>query len=651
MRLKLTKWDSAGGNYSINDGTNYEAVIQPGNSMPAATANFIDLGQTNPVLAGKTLDGGFFTFHIILRGNVETQRDTINKWFRPNDFTFRKLLAEDLDNSNHEWYLEGYPVTPPLIAEGVAKYSITLALKQPFWIEDDENTNTWDVAGAPSTKQITIIGNSNTYPKFQITPNNVKGSSGINHKTFLAIHTGGSWGGTNIPMDVTGSFDTATLVGAGKMLASGYDVGIRINGVYVDRWFGGGGMNSATTRIWANVNLTKVSGMTLKTTLDGSTTPTTIDIFYNGKIVVLPNYGTIQIGSELISYSTYSAVLASNGASWTITATLTQRAAKGSTIAAHAINDTVYWIENDIWLTYGDSTASAPVIDDSRKPVFNLTTSTNSSWVYNDFGPMLGLGGGEPKIIGMIRPNNLYTGTRDAGNTSPADVLGLKTVGLTSTPYPYSAWNESYTSLAWVFSHPGRISNFAATGEKYRGGASSWSYQCVIASSPQGAIGQILYTIVTPTLAATWETININVATSSLSSIYFIMGGLAQLMYDTKAELQSVTLTVATPPTVTQMGVEQVNYKIGGYLANDDLGDVIFFNDLLTKTTATLTIDCLNQEIYLDDKKNIRGMISFGGPKRNDWLIMQPGLNNYTFNDTGTTDLTIVTKWRCRNTI
>lgn len=75
------------------------------------------------------------------------------------------------------------------------------------------------------------------------------------------------------------------------------------------------------------------------------------------------------------------------------------------------------------------------------------------------------------------------------------------------------------------------------------------------------------------------------------------------------------------------------------------------FNDLITKTSNTITIDCDEQEIYSADGKRIRGMIKFEGTKRDEWVTLASGANSIVFTDTGTVEVTIVTTWRARNTI
>lgn len=651
MRLKLTTWDSS---HNINDVTNYEAGLTPEVVMPSAMATFIDLGQGDPILAGKTLDGGYLTFYILLRGSLETQRDTINGWFRANDFTFRKLVAQDLDNANKEWYVEGYPVTPPILsAESASKYTVTLALKQPYWIESSQQTDTWSITAGTETQPITSVGNMPALPLFEITAIQAKSSNGIAYKTFYAIHTSG-YGATKIPVDITGGgLDTAALTTA-KMRADGFDVGVNINGVYVDRWFGEGlhAFDTIDTTIWANMSFKPAPTMTLSVALDGITTPATLKVAYTDAAITLPQNSTVQIGTELITYSSYTV----DAATKIITFVPTLRAAKGSSIAAHSIAAAVYWIENEVWLTYGNASATAPVINDANKPILDLAISDNSTWKYLLFGDAAGLRSGAPVLQKTgINPNAYgFTGNEDT-NVSPYTDAGIK---LSSKVGNFSLIDDdSRTRIEWMFNHPGGISNFAAAGKAYQVGTRWPSYAITNRGFLIGNLpSSIYYVIPAPSIAAVWQAItSINVAISNNSkNVYFAstggQGSTLPMPYS-MVQLTEVTLTNYAPPTVTPMGVEQANYKLSGSLLNDTTDESIIFNDLITKTSNKITIDCENQEVYSADGKRLRGMIQFGGAKRDEWMTLVAGANSLVFTDTGTVEVTIVTKWRGRNTI
>jgi len=390
MRMNITTWGAT----AINDGTNYKATIPIGigNGMAAATPNFIDMGQGDPVLGGKTLAGTLFTFQVQLKGATdatrEGQRDALASLFLPNDFTLQKLYATDEDDSDRVWYLEGFPVSPPMLAENALDlYNITLALSSPYWIESSLNTDTWVITASTETQVLTNVGNIAALPKFQITANGIKSIGTDDYKFFCGVHTTGWATGGNypsIPLDITPSgLNTAALVTAGRLLASGDDLKVTVNGTVRKRWFGGGGINTTTTHIWTHISFSASPTMLLNDTMDNSTTPATLTVGYSDASVILPGNSCIQIGNEFITYATATVDTASK----TITFASLVRGAKGSSKAAHSIGASVYWIENDIWVSYNNPSATPPdpTGQANFEPAIDLANSTNSSWIYDKF--------------------------------------------------------------------------------------------------------------------------------------------------------------------------------------------------------------------------------------------------------------------------
>lgn len=643
MRLQLQYWDADGEDYAINDGTNYESVIHPSVVMPSATANFIDLGQSFPILAGKTLTGGFFTFTVNVKGSLETRRDELNSWFRVDDFTFRKLTALDLDDSNRVWYLEGYPVTPPILADqSASKYTITLALKEPFWFEDTEQTNSWNVGSSTETNTITVRGNVPTLPTFEITPNAAKGTPTNNYKFFVGVYPPGYWSSdVAFPVDLTpAGWDTAALVTASKMNSNGYDVDVMVDGVSVDRWFGGGGINDTDTHVWAHLLFKPSMAMTLRVALAGSGTPSSILLNYTAPFQTMPSKGTIRVGNEFIAYTglTYNNVY--------VTLTGLTRAAKGSSIAAHSYGAAAYWIQHDVWIVYGDPAADAPTINESNKPAFDLTDSTNDEWVYYKFSSDAGVTGtakamSPQRIYGGI----FYNGTHATSSAQPYPVVGL---GRASTLNGNVVLSDTTSKPTWAFFCYAGISEFAANGEKYRSGS-------LFGTLTFQSKDTVYNTQSSPASAATWTSFSVSLTcTDEPTSVWFrFTGGIGTTLPlpVSYAELSDATITIANPVEIYTPVAEAQNYQFNGYIKNDETGDIITFDKLATKTAETITIDCEDMEVYSTDGKRIRGMISFDGDKRDDWMTLLSGSNVLRFYDLNTTDVDIVTTWRGRNTI
>lgn len=200
-----------------------------------------------------------------------------------------------------------------------------------------------------------------------------------------------------------------------------------------------------------------------------------------GTTVNLPNNGTLQCGSEIITYSsyTYDSVLKR------VTFVPVSRNAKGSTIAAHSVADAVYWIENEIWVLYGNPTATAPIINSDKQPIIDLVNSTNSSLVYADFWDQSSskvvrpLSAIEATVKGITQQH--YIGFEDGTTVRPAAVIGLK-----NTPSNVdSISNYNFNVISWGFYHAGGFSNIVAAGEKrYDSSSPTWATRVLITDAP-----------------------------------------------------------------------------------------------------------------------------------------------------------------------
>lgn len=330
MRLKITTWDS----HNINDQTNYDAVIQPGNAMPSAVAEFVSVGQANPVLANKVIDGGYFTFNIILRGNIETQRDELNKWFMVDDFSYRTLIAQDLDDSNKEWYLEGYPVTPPLLNDGsVGKYSITLALKQPYWRDVISGSSTWSITASGQTKVLTVDGNKAAQPILTITPTSAK-TGGYLYSQWKPWYNPLRTYANEEPLEITnGGLNTAALVAD---TSNSCQINV------------GGGISAALTTI-----------------------P------YDTVTGTMPSAGSVYCGTEQIGYTGKTGTTSGNLTGCT-------RGINGTTAATHADNALMY---KSKMMANGDDLRVLVNKVEVERWLTGINSATTKIWI-NQYSPM-----------------------------------------------------------------------------------------------------------------------------------------------------------------------------------------------------------------------------------------------------------------------
>jgi hypothetical protein len=643
MRLELISWDG----HNINDEVNYVAGISPGNSMPSASAIFVDLGKSFPVLTGKTLSGGYITISIVLRGNIEAQRDELNKWFSVRDFEAKTLLAKDLDDSDREWYLTGFPVTAPMLENGtVAKCTVTLALASPYWMESVEQSTVWTVENDTETQVITSRGNAFALPIFEVDPTVIKNSNTLASRTFIGIRNSG-WGytviggigiiaRTTIPIDLTPlGVDTQTPIAGGNMNSSGNDVVVTVDGAPVYRWFTG--INTLTTHIWANISMIPAPTLVLKTTLDSSTLPDTIVCSFTEASISLPQNSTFQIGTEFFTYSTYSV----DNTLKEITFTMVSRGAKESTKAAHSVGAAVYWIEHDIWITYGDPSAPAPTQDETQKPSMNLSLSSNDEWVWDTFSTMpANAGFNSPHFTGAAKK---FTDEDNvSGMVSPYEVLGieLESVQSGNNVVQYNL------SGAITVSHPGKISRLICNIEKWRSGSVHGTLTLFA--------GDTVEVSASPSATGTWEAeaIDITSLSPNFNAGIDFRGILGTTLPVPQARVQAFDMTVEinTPPEVTVISAVTA-YKLSPIIENETTGYGFQLLDIATKLTEVTTVDCLEMETYKEDGTRVRGQLAFTGGSRDEWMTLEPGSNTLRFTDTGTDGVQVTIRHRGRNTL
>lgn len=644
MRMSITTWDGT----AINDVTNYVATapIGMGNGMASATPNYIDMGQGDPVLGGKTLTGTLFTFQVQLKGSTdatrEAQRDTLTALFVPNDFTLRKLYATDLDDSNRVWYLEGFTVSPPMLAEGALNlYNITIALTSPYWIEYVENEVVWDVTADTETQEVTNRGNVTALPIFEIKPELNKSSNTLTSQTFVGIHNSADWEPylrSILPIDLTpAGVDTATPILAGDMQADGNDIRVTVNGTVVPRYLVD--IDTATTHIWANIALTRTPDLDLVTVLNNSTLPATIVCTFTESSISLPQNSMFQIGTEFFTYST----LAIDTVNKTVTFTMVSRGAKGSTMAAHSAGAAVYWIEYDIWITYGDASATAPVYYVYETPVMDLTQSSNSIWVYPTFSTMLTFRGYDAPRFGGAAEKFTSEDKVVSGIVDPFEVLGIEihSVLIANIVYRLNVWGALW------FTHPGKFNRAVIAAEKWRNTADWGRFEVNVAGT--------IHTEPTPTVVDTWEVVSLDITGSQPNQLVAIynrgMLGTTIPVPVTRIQVFSATLYIAYPPTITLSVPAATVYKLSPTIVNEETDHGFQLLDISTEVNEVTTVDCGEMEAYKEDGTRVRGQLAFTGEQRDEWMTLLPGANTIRYTDVGTTGVEVTIRWRARNTI
>lgn len=601
----------------------------------AATAIFSSVAYSFPKLSTAQYDGHTIVMTMHFKSKTHTisfLREQAKQWLQMGkDFTPHQLIAQDTEDGNRQWYLLVIPVS--IAQPNAGELVVTFAMTDPIWrIVTSSTTGNVTVNSSPQTITIaTVRGNVPAQPIITITPQTARTGSFL-FKRYIKIYNPNP---KPFPfpvstVDITnGGLDTATLITGSKMLANGNDCRVYVDGVDSNRWFGLGthAINTATTFIFANIPHSKGQVGTLGVALPNN--GTTVNVVFNrtaANLAVLKALTQVInrvfiIDSEIFVFPKNAIDLANYQIKNCV------RARKTTAFAAHSVNANITWIEHDVWLLYGQSSAGAPDIDDTKKPMMDLTTTTNSSWVWSQFQDSTASRPGE-WVAGVISSitNKLtlkiltrpYTADQNTF-ANPATELGLQM----QTTIVNGIQKSETAFLRWGIYHPAGWATANMSGKKFLFAGLQW---------PAFAGMQVTNDLVNfiqawnegiPTLN-TWTAFTHNGVTFSAPFLYVFLElqGSIGAKLNNMAAIQgdTVTLTLGTGILTVAMLAEIANYHITATIRNNTSGEEMYVN-LTMQTIQTLTIDCSQKTAVLDDGTNVFAAISLSSGRINaDWL-------------------------------
>lgn len=649
MRMSLFTYN---GN-SINDITNYQAWYEKGQVLvPESSPNYIQRYSTFPALSGGVLNQVLFTIKIQCKGTIHSQRQTIKQWFDTSVQTPGTLIAKDTADADRQWFLKAIPIR--VFEEETGVMVITLALHEPYWRVVTDSTDSWAITATGQTNVVTVLGNAPARPVLTITPTSTRTGTYL-YRRWIFCRNPNNRAMPYEPFDCTfGGLDTATLVTAGKMLSSGNDLRIFVDDEEQQRWLKG--MNTATTLVWITLSFS----FPIKPTLAGSHTagattftfqenPTNLNYL---KRLAKVHSKILYVGTEAITFTAVNLV------DYTVTGCT--RGTRGTTAATHADGDICYWVEHDVWLVYGDSAAAAPFLEDTFKPMFDVTQSTNTLRAYADYwddspepaqsnssrpGEWL------PQVIRSVGGESRYYTDTHAADVNPAAEMGMRLMSYMLG----NAWKPETGVIAWKLYHPGGITTVevpvspANSGEKYRVGG-AWPALVGLQKSNDGIKWITQWTEASPGTASTWTSIT-NTGSISLGGTYkyirFIVAGTIGSAANSEAALEVDNLKITLNSSNVVQGTlrpEEQHYQTRGKITNTTTGEWIRFTHpgLLNKA---YTLDCDLKTLKYFDGTNIPIVLS---SLRTDWLNLVPGSNTLRWNDVGTGNVTISLAWEDR---
>lgn len=618
-------------------------------STSTATVGLVQRAGEFPAFGAVTFTEKTFSVKIVVN-HPTTYRNTLTQRINPADKvrrTLKQLVVHDEDTGKF-LYIDCYPVSLVCDDDYGKQFTATFTAPNPEWKTVVTKIATKTITASGQTLAITCGGNVPNEPIYKLKPTLQKASgypyrvyfTVINNASKVAGRTSGAY--VNRPVDLTdgAGWDTATLVAAGKMQATGNDLRVFVNNVEVNRWLYG--MNTATTRVWVNLNELPYQALTSATNIPATGTIASIAIQTprSGSVYKLSGYptqGVLQIGSEQFYYNGLDV---KNGIF-----TIKQRAARGTSMAAHAVGATLYFSSNDIIIIYGDAAAAAPTVDDSYQPLLNLNLSSNALWAWANFGSDLSpnrtakwtySGSANHEECGI------YTDTHDT-DVDPFDILGV-------VIQPHLIGTKYYTGtvdLSWTLSDPVGFTMADFQGDYYKYASNSlWP---VVRLYKENII---VWTLVSPVAYAAWVawTEHGIALTNTYYKITFKVTGscapFANNFLACEANFVYFNLSATRKPTVTKSAEQSSTYEISMTISNT----ATYEGDTITESLTVVIPSTLNQNIIINtatrevyrenDSLNAVPAVEKDS-ERLMWLPLYPGLNTLTFTETGLANVTV----------
>lgn len=613
------------GGTNINDGTNYTAGFSTGQEwgLPSVAVRAVKRSGAWPVAGSLDRPAPIFNIAIrIVGANIRALRDQLLRLFDPESETPRRLVVRDVSGSNERYVETLCERIQPLQVGNNASVDTFIAtlvvVNDPRWLATSFSGGMWTITTSSQTFTVSNTGTDDAYPILDIFAYQPK-NGGYAYRRFALV----AWQSANASVDypVALILNTQALISAGKMRADGNDLRVVIDGIEVDRWVSD--INTANTKIWFLSSFQPHVMMTLKTAIPSSGTIFSIEV--NENIERMPEQGILLIDNEAFSYN--SRVISERRFTNIV------RAVKGTAMAAHSVNTRVHWVQREICLVYGNASASAPQINAARAPAFSISASSNSSWVYEQFGDI-----GEQRAGRWTRRGTLilagqggcYSATQRGGITSPYEVAG--------------AWisEQHGNEYGWGLYHPCGITGVTWTNGLCRRAGQSFAARC--AHWPRGSTWwSWQYILPSPSQVNTWQA-------WSLSSSFSTSDAIALFLYfypsDVEVGAATVSLNNNEIPYIF-IGNELGNYSFNAVITNQTTNERIaisFAMDL----NQSLQIDCYNRTIlYYEDRSRPLSALTIP-PQQRYWLRFVPGNNTLQFTDSGTTGVILTISFRRR---
>ena len=618
-------WD---GNAQLNDEVNFAAYfLGPELGLPELSATMVARHGQHPLIGGISRQGLEVMMEVeVLAGSA----DTLRAWFDAEDETPKVLVVTDEDGTNARYWLALCTSFAPTVSPYI--FLAKLRIHGDVRLRSVAPTTVhWNVTSSGATTTVTngVAGiNDDAYPVITVTPNEY--ASGINpFRRFVAVGWRAAQSATQYPIDITnGGLNTDTGV-TNFADPQGDDIRIYVDGVETDYWLNAPA--TISTNIWVNLSWQIGRVATTRASV-GAGAITTLTV--NESIDAWPASGLFMIDSEVFVYT--------GKVSATRTFVGVTRASRNTAAGGHSAGSAVIWLQHEIWIEYGDAGKSAYVTDDGYKPVFKLSTSTNTSWDYDEFaesGVSL-----ESEGEWSVPRGGRWQFTIELNTESYALDHGTGTLG-DFQELGISSFVTSTTKTAiggsWSLYNPcGMTAANFQNGEFYHGKNTWWIARVQRLS---GTTWTTAYTIASGT-NTTWNSWSQNLTSlpSGTRQIRLYLGGYASSTYPARLECADVTVTLDSDSTpAVAIAAEETTYRLRPTITNTTTNESVAL-DAAVDVGQSVEIDVTNAQVTLlsDDTAANNLVTMVEGVRR--WLLrLQPGANTLQYTEAGVVDVDV----------
>lgn len=470
--------------------------------------------------------------------------------------------------------------------------------------------------------------------------------TGISGGVMTVAAGGRGYGGTTAAIHA----DNAVLK-TSQMMANGQDVRVQFNRALVDFWISG--INTTTTKIWIVPKYSAMIEMTLNTALSNIGSVTTVTVKQTAANLAmlkrLPATFIFQIDNEIfygfgVNTSTYRF-------------SCSARAQRGTVAASHATGATIRWIEHDMYVLWGNAQAEAAPVDNTRKPMINLSTSTNTSWVHAEFATEDGLRSAEWKrsVLKQVGTESyLYTDT-SAALIDPATVMGMAV-----KPFVYNGIYKPETfAFSWQLSHPAGFTTVTLSGQKRRL-STDWPATMAFQKSTDGKTWVTVWNEATPAASGSFGALTAHSGVALGTGVWRhvrlygagSLKGLAGNEADLEAADTTMVITTANVLQCTLSPSTENTYYLDASVSVNETGESFTLTGM-AKVGAVIVVDCNAETLTVD---GVEGGIGIRWSSvREGWLDLPSPLQSatctLTYTETGAANISAVIGWEDRNTL